>query len=95
MIECPKCKSTNWKCWDEQLEWFKQPASKEDYDHGDAVKNGYLYFEYPVGYLKCTDCGQSYIHSDASEFEDTIYVGDEREFNRDFYGYDPDDEDYI
>lgn len=51
-ITCPKCGSAQWRCWDEQTEWF------EDED-GEP-------FEYPVGYLACLDCGHGYTHTDCT-----------------------------
>jgi len=50
-IKCPKCGSSRWNCWDEHDEVFQ------------SVDDGEFY-EAPVGYLKCLDCGTSYAHHD-------------------------------
>ena len=47
-ISCPKCESTDWRCWDERMEWF-------EYEDGEL-------YEAPVGYLACKDCGTGYTH---------------------------------
>ena len=62
MIKCPYCQSPKWTCWDEQTEWFQDRETGE-------------YYEYPVGYLKCDDCGKAYIHYDG----DDKYIGDDRQ----------------
>jgi len=62
-IKCPHCGSTDWNCYDESNEWFQDKETQE-------------YFEYPVGFMKCGDCGKSYIHYD---LEDVIYIGDDRQ----------------
>ena len=56
-IQCPYCQSEKWSCWDERSEWFEDTSVPEDDD--------YHYFEMPVGYLKCLDCGKSYIDYDS------------------------------
>lgn len=62
-IKCPKCGSTNWRCWDERDEWFE-------------AEDGEL-FQYPVGYLACKDCGASWINY--VEPDGTKYIGDDRQ----------------
>jgi hypothetical protein len=47
VIECKKCGSDNWKCWDEQMEVFVSEDNPDEY--------GSL----PVAYLVCRDCGYS------------------------------------
>ena len=49
-IACPECDSENWVCYDEQTHYFNDPEDAED-----------DYFEYPVGYMKCGDCGNLYL----------------------------------
>lgn len=46
-IRCPKCKSTNWRCWDERTEWYKA-------DDGELV-------EMLVGYMACDDCDTGFL----------------------------------
>lgn len=53
VIACPSCKSTHWTCWDERTHTYADPATHEIY-------------EMPVGYLKCDDCGNAYLHEDAA-----------------------------
>jgi len=53
---CPQCKSTNWRCWDERTEWFRDAETGKLYEH-------------PVGYLKCRDCGKAYVNMDGLEHE--------------------------
>lgn len=61
---CSKCKSTNWRCWDERYEWFEDKQTHE-------------LEQFPVGYLACNDCGHAWI--DYDELDDYIYIGDDRE----------------
>lgn len=46
-IKCRHCGSTNFTCWDEQMEDFE-----------DA--NGEI-FEDAVGYMRCNDCNHSFL----------------------------------
>lgn len=64
-IKCPKCGSTNWRCWDERIEYF-------------ADENG-EYYDAPVGYLACKDCGKAYTH----HHETNEHIGT----HEDAYGY--------
>jgi hypothetical protein len=50
-IKCPKCKSENWTCWDERSHVYVEESTGER-------------FELPVGYLKCVDCGATYLSHD-------------------------------
>lgn len=68
-IRCPKCKSENWSCWDERVEWFQDKETEE-------------FFESPVGYLVCKDCGQSYAHYD---LENVVWIGDEGDLYHGWY----------
>lgn len=88
--KCPACGSRNWKCWDESLEWFKIKTDS-DYEENeyDATKNGWIYFEIPVGGLTCTDCGHTWKHALVSK--DAVYVGSHYEMEMEFYDIDPDD----
>lgn len=54
---CPECKSENWACFDEQYRWFSD-------DEGN--------FQFPVGRLKCKDCGRFWEHTDI----DDKYIGE-------------------
>lgn len=46
--KCPRCGSTNWHCWDERVETHRDKATGQEY-------------EFPVGYMKCLDCGKTYL----------------------------------
>lgn len=52
-IHCPNCGSTDWVCFEEHNESFED-------------ESGELY-EAPVGYLKCSDCQETYIHTDTTD----------------------------
>lgn len=47
VIHCPRCQSTNWRCWDER-----------SFDCWDAEDN-YAGTKV-VGYLACNDCGAAW-----------------------------------
>ena len=49
-IHCPKCQSTNLRCYNEHTEWFRDVE-------------GNLY-EAPVGDMVCLDCGVPFSHDD-------------------------------
>jgi hypothetical protein len=48
VIQCPKCGSANWRCYDEQTK------SCWDADGREIVS-------FPVGYLVCNDCTHDWI----------------------------------
>ena len=55
-IKCPKCGSTNWRCWDErQLTWWQKDGSMG----GIQV----------IGMLACKDCDTSYADVNPSDSE--------------------------
>jgi len=78
--ECSKCKSGNWRCWDERVEWFFDPAETDTENQ---------YFEFPVGYLVCKDCGNAWL--DYPDFGDDVqHIGSTHQLNQIWYGYDYD-----
>lgn len=77
---CPKCESKNWSCWDEQVEHFYDPDDKD---------SDFEYFEFPVGYMKCNDCGTTYL-SYPDFGENVEYIGSTHELNKELYGDDYD-----
>lgn len=54
---CPRCKSTNWRCYDEWNEYFEDSAGEQ--------------FNLPVGGLVCKDCDLAWDDWDWTE-EDGI-----------------------
>lgn len=53
-IKCPHCGSPKWSCWDERVEYHR------DKETGDV-------YEFPVGYMKCLDCGKTYLDDPFSD----------------------------
>jgi hypothetical protein len=49
--KCPKCSSTNWRCWDERDITFRDKQTGE-------------LFEMPVGYMACNECGEAFLSYD-------------------------------
>lgn len=64
-ITCPYCKSDQWKCYNEQTELFEDKNVSQD------DKN--RYFEMPVGYMKCLDCGKAYVHW--NDMPNIVWIG--------------------
>lgn len=62
ITHCPKCESTNWRCWDERDEWF--------YDASDGE-----YYMFPVGYLKCKGCGHSWADTSNLISDECVWIG--------------------
>lgn len=50
-VRCPYCQSENWTCWDERTETHRDKATGQEYD-------------FPVGYMRCNDCGKAYTHDE-------------------------------
>ena len=67
-VKCPKCDSENWRCYDEQTHWYIDTNPEND-DDDDP------FFQFPVGYLVCTDCQNSYVHIE--EFDHSEYIGND------------------
>jgi hypothetical protein len=64
VIKCPRCKSEDWSCWDEQWDLYEGP------DDVDSPP-----FTMPVGYLRCRDCGCAY-ENDEGATEGYIRIDD-------------------
>lgn len=67
-IKCPKCGSTNWRCWDERYEWFEITEDEHPERIGELI-------QLPVGYLACKDCQTAWV--DYDESDGCKHVGDD------------------
>lgn len=53
-LRCPKCKSTNWRCWDErQLDWWLPDGSLAGFQ--------------VIGMLACNDCNHAWADVNPSD----------------------------
>lgn len=83
---CPKCDSKNWSCWDESVDWFFDAELISSWDD-ESTEPGY--FEFPVGYMKCKDCGTTFLSY--PEFSKTTeHIGSTHELYKEWYGSDYD-----
>ena len=71
--KCPKCESTNWKCGDERIHRYEDMSEVDDMMR---------YFDVPVGYLRCKDCGCQWQDEDLSVKGQSHIIDITDEWNR-------------